>query len=310
MKDVKISSGRIAPVAWPEPLQLRQPQLADAAQLLALSQQAGWNQTLADWHLLLASAGDNALSLWHDERPVASALALNYGDRFAWVCMVLVTPAWRGQGLATRLLRIMIERLSSQGLIVGLDATPAGRAVYYPLGFRDIYPIRRLIAERPLLSAAARQQRSSQSRVRSLQAAELAELAAWDAPIFGAKRYALLAALYERLPQCAFIARKAGGEISGYVLGRDGQNAIQLGPLVASNCTLASDLLLAALVALNGTGPDDVPVVIDALARQHLALLSSLGFSEQRGFSRMLLQREQPLDQPEQLFAIAGPELG
>ncbi|MEZ5592621.1 MAG: hypothetical protein R3F53_18735 [Gammaproteobacteria bacterium] len=50
--------------------------------------------------------------------------------------------------------------------------------------------------------------------------------------------------------------------------------------------------------------------MIDVLARQQLALLPELGFVEQRGFSRMLLQREQPLDQPDKLFAITGPELG
>ena len=305
-------------MVWPEPLQQRQPQLAEAGQLLALSRQAGWNQTLADWRLLLASAGDNALSLWHDERPVASALALSYGGRFAWICMVLVTPDWRGQGLATRLLQLLVEQLSSQGLIVGLDATPAGRAVYQPLGFRDIYPIRRLIAARPMLADAARQTLSSQHCVRPLQATELTELATWDAPLFGAERVALIHALYERLPHCAYIARNASGDISGYVLGRDGQNATQLGPLVASDSALASDLLLAALTALNSTqpstgpstGPSTESVVIDVLARQQLALLPELGFVEQRGFSRMLLQREQPLDQPDKLFAIAGPELG
>ena len=304
--------------AFPSGLVQRQPGIADAEQLLLLSDEAGWNQTTADWRLLLTIAQKNALSLWHRNRPIASALAITYGQRFAWICMVLVTSAWRGQGIATQLLQILINRLRKQGFIVGLDATAAGRAVYQPLGFNDIYAIRRLAAifnnpefNNPI-GSAWHSPVAKAIVIERLSAADLATIAAWDARIFGVKRYTVLKALHERLPQCAFIARSAAGEIKGYVLGRDGALAMQLGPVVAVGDAVAKSLLQAALAAVSKAESLTQPVLIDALAQHHswLAFLHQLGFVEQRSFSRMLRDVDQALDKPKQLFAVAGPELG
>lgn len=49
---------------------------------------------------------------------------------------VLVYPAYRRQGLATRVMNRLIEEGRSRGLSrIDLAATPAGRAVYLKLGF-------------------------------------------------------------------------------------------------------------------------------------------------------------------------------
>lgn len=307
----------ISPNMYPSQLAQRQPCVADAEKLLALSREANWNQTIADWRLLLTMAEDNALSLWQGARPVATALAVTYGGRFAWICMVLVTANWRGQGIATQLLQTLIKHLTQQGLIIGLDATVAGRAVYQPLGFNDIYPIRRLLARsRPVLSSPWYNDVAEAIVIQPLNTADLDAITAWDAQIFGAARYTVLQALHERLPRCAFIARTTAGDIAGYVLGRDGVTALQLGPVVARDTAVAKSLLLAALAAIN---PMEW-VLIDALEEQQaeqqtqqqswLVFLHQLGFVEQRSFSRMLLDFEQALDAPEKLFAVAGPELG
>ena len=58
---------------------------------------SGWNQTEADWRLLLAPPSVFRAAVV-DGRVVASAGAVVYGDGLAWVCMVLVDPAERGRG--------------------------------------------------------------------------------------------------------------------------------------------------------------------------------------------------------------------
>lgn len=122
--------------------------LGDVPRLICLSDAAGWNQTAEDWQLLLSLGF--GWGLWHgDDGPLASALALPYGDAFAWISMVLVTPPLRRQGIATRLTEACLEELDARGLEARLDATAAGQAVYEKLGFTPGFTFTRWESERP-----------------------------------------------------------------------------------------------------------------------------------------------------------------
>lgn len=289
---------------YPPELTLRCLTAADSDRIVALSREANWNQTAADW-LLMIEQGE-AWGLWHDRQPVASALILPYdGGRFGWISMVLVSTPWRRRGLATGLLQLTIEQLTASGLTPGLDATEAGRPVYRKLGFEDIYPISRLaLAQyRPPSAAAAF---PGGVRIRPLSGDDMAQLAIWDRAYFGAERYKLLATLQQRMPHSAYLAVAASGEPAGFVLARDGRVAAQLGPLVAADTAIACALLDRALAAL------DEPVFIDAVEGHAgwIDVLQQRGFQRQRGFSRMLYRHRQPFDRSGRIFAIAGPELG
>lgn len=89
---------------------------------LALSAEAGWNQTGDDWRLMIRHGRAIGLEA-PGGRLVASALALPYGGRFAWISMVLVTADWRRKGLASRLMRSCIDWL------LGRSATQIGPIV-------------------------------------------------------------------------------------------------------------------------------------------------------------------------------------
>src|SRR5687768_17683295 len=99
--------------------------VADLAGCLALSTEAGWNQTEADWRLILRLG--NGQGLFEGQRLIATASAIPYGDRFGWVCMVLVAVDRRRKGHATSLVRWVLRSLDEGGLVPGLDATQAGR---------------------------------------------------------------------------------------------------------------------------------------------------------------------------------------
>ena len=68
--------------------------------------------------------------------------------------MVLVTASWRRRGLATRLVDACLDAATKQGLTSWLDATPAGAAVYGPLGFTPTLQLRRLRLENSAPPAA------------------------------------------------------------------------------------------------------------------------------------------------------------
>ena len=103
---------------------------------MRLKEIAGWNQTARDWERFLRRVR-KAVS-WRRPRGRWSEplRRLLYEHRFAWIGMVLVDPASRGQGMGTKLLVKAIEHLDTCGIpSIKLDATPQGKPLYEKLGF-------------------------------------------------------------------------------------------------------------------------------------------------------------------------------
>jgi len=269
---------------------------------LALSAEAGWNQVEADWRLMLRLGHGLGIST-AENRLVATAITLPYERRFAWISMVLVTERCRRRGLATRLMRRAVDLLVAGGHVPLLDATPAGREVYRRLGFADCWSMTRLAATRAGADGAAAD--GGDVRVRRLAPGDWPGVAAFDRVAFGADRGEILRDLARRVPQAALAAERAG-QICGASFARDGRLATQLGPVTATDDAVARALLGAALAQLSG------PVFID-LADRHATIAAWLrerGFAAQRPLTRMAHGRERAFDDPQRLYAVAGPELG
>ena len=279
---------------------LRESELADAE---ALVREAGWNQTAADWRIFLDLGTVYAV---RDSagRVVATAATLPHGGRFAWISMVLVASHVRRQGLARRLMNRCIADLTANGLVPVLDATPAGRAVYSALGFEDTWRFHRLagagLGQRPQPRTA-----DGDLIIRAITDADWPALCNYDAAAFGADRGAVLARLRGRVPPADLIAFRAS-RIAGFLLGRDGRSATQLGPLVAEDDAAAQALLLRGLADVKGA------IYIDlADAKTQLRdVLEARGFTAQRPLTRMVYRRSESFDDPKRTYAVAGPELG
>ncbi|MGH8675641.1 MAG: GNAT family N-acetyltransferase [Burkholderiales bacterium] len=267
---------------------------------LALSKSTNWNQNEADWRLMLELGRGYGLSL-ADGTLAASTITLPYGERFAWVSMVLVLPEYRGRGYATRLLRRALEDLGAGRRAAVLDATPAGHEVYSQEGFRDTWGFRRYA----LRASSAADENAANVKVHPLVDADWRDVLALDAPAFGAGREALLRALARRLPAAALIAVREG-KFAGFLLGRDGREASQLGPLVARDAPTAQTLLAAALARV---AP---PIYLDLVDRESRlrTWLESRGFELQRPFTRMVHGADRAPGDASLVFCPAGPELG
>src|ERR1700744_4989605 len=107
----------------------------DALAGLALSDEAGWNQTLEDWRCFLLCG--TVFGMRDDEGRVIATAALLPSPPVTWISMVLVTAHWRRRGLANALMTRCIETARAHNLEPWLDATPAGAAVYRPMGFAE-----------------------------------------------------------------------------------------------------------------------------------------------------------------------------
>lgn len=266
----------------------------------ALSESAHWNQNEADWRMMLELGRGYGLSL-ADGTLAASTITLPYGAGFAWVSMVLVLPEHRRKGYATQLLRRALEDLKAERRIAVLDATPAGHDVYLQEGFRDTWGFRRYA----LHQAPNREDSVADVKVRPLREANWQPVLALDALAFGASRERLLRLLAQRLPDSGLVAER-NGDLAGFLLGRDGREAAQLGPLVARDAIAAKALLDAAL---SRVAP---PVYIDLVDREAglCDCVGRCGFEFQRPFTRMVHGADRAPGDASLVFCPAGPELG
>jgi GNAT superfamily N-acetyltransferase len=275
-------------------------EMADASALVA---EARWNQTEADWRIFLAQ-GRVYVAQTSAGRIVATTATLPFSGGFAWISMVLVTGEYRRRGLATKLMQLAMDDLAAAKLVPVLDATPDGHAVYHRLGFEDSWGFHRLVRrERPTAVEAA--PAATDVIIRPITNADWPALCAYDAGGFGAERGAVLAGLRGRLPAGELVAERAG-HIAGFLLGRDGRIAAQVGPLIAEDDAIARALLARALDRLDG------PVLVDlADAKADVrGWLEARGFSAVRPLTRMLYGRSQRFDDAARTFAVVGPEFG
>ncbi len=266
----------------------------DIAGCMALSAEAGWNQTPDDWTLFLDRGTVFGLS-GADQHPVATGAILPYGNQFAWISMVLVTSAHRRARIGTRILETCCSELTRRSLVAVLDATPAGEQVYRPLGFEPLFGLTRWQGE-----GAGRA--ATPPGIRSMRDTDLAIVATIDAAAFGAQRSFLHDSFFRRAPRLAFMTETG----DGFALARTGRLATQIGPIVATNEATAAALLATALDACAG------PVFLDlcdrwkSLARE----LERRKFTVQRPFLRMALRHRAPFGDPARTFVVAGPEFG
>ena len=266
---------------------------------LELSKAAHWNQNAADWRLMLEIGRGYGLSL-ADGTLAASTVTLPYGAAFAWVSMVLVLPEHRRRGYATRLLRRALEDLSAERRAAVLDATPAGHEVYAEEGFRDTWGFKRFALDAFKAKGAV-----DTAGVRPLEARDWPRIAALDEEAFGADRTRLLKALATRLADAALVYER-GGDVTGFLLGREGREACQLGPLVARDAESARALLGSAL------GLVAAPLYLDLVDRENALVdwLEARGFAFQRPFTRMVHGTDRAPGNASLVFCPAGPELG
>jgi GNAT superfamily N-acetyltransferase len=271
---------------------------AESEAVWPLSIEAGWNQNVADWRFMLGAGRGfglrNGAGQWE-----ASSLVLPLGQRLAWISMVLVTSDRRRGGVGTGLLKHCIAEVQESGAVAGLDATEQGRPIYLPLGFHDLYPIRRWHFDRP-------KDVPSNIAVRPFTLADLPRLALYDRPLSSMERPTLLAHLATRQPGLAWVVDAPGGRLAGFALGREGRVASSIGPVVADSEAIG--LALIAKSASSAAGP----FIID-VPEAHIRIrqwLESQGAVSPRGYMRMTLGTAKGLDDPGHVFALAGPELG
>jgi GNAT superfamily N-acetyltransferase len=270
-----------------------------AADAIRLSTEAGWNQTVDDWRVMLRD-GQGWGRFTQAGQLVATTLLLPYAQRLAWLAMVLVAERHRHQGVASALMKEALQRSDELGFTAGLDATPEGRRVYRTHGFKDLFGLQRFQCARP----RPRPVEVEGVALRELGSIDVKRVISLDAEVFGAARPEIMSYLQNAEPRRAVVA-KSTGRLVGFALARAGRRALHLGPVTANRAEIAQALVSRALAGFKGTIMMDVPDHQDRFQ----AWLTSAGFVPVRPFTRMLRGADE-LGDPKRAFAVAGPELG
>lgn len=255
----------------------------DVPHALRLSNQAGWNQTAADWTRVLEGSLDGAFAGRVDGVLAATSSVVEYGSAAAWIGMVLVEKSLRGRGYGMEMLKRAVAHAERNvGEAFGLDATDLGRPLYAKLGFVDVAPIERW--------SGALREREVGGPLAWVEGEVLAQVARLDRDACGTDRAALLKHL-RRDEETAAWAVIAGGAPTAYAFLRRGRLASHLGPVVAKSAADVRVLLAAAAKELKGA-----PVVVDAFAEGDTrALLAESGLEVSRRLTRMTWKRPQKL---------------
>lgn len=260
---------------------------------MRLKEAAGWNQTQADWELLLRMAPDGCWIYEADGLAAGSVTAVRYGLDLAWIGMVLVLPEYRRRGIGRQLLLHAIEACDRLGVRrLALDATEMGRPLYLSLGFVDEEPI-----ERWALDGLAPPNVAD----RTSTGLELRYEEGLDRQALGVDRRRLVEEL------AALPGAEAAWDSDGYALSRPGYQARYLGPLTARNVAAARRLCEALLAKHRGERFFfDILPMRDPVAE----LATSLGFRPLRKLVRMSRPAASRSTAPVGICSAAGFELG
>jgi ribosomal protein S18 acetylase RimI-like enzyme len=262
---------------------------------------AGWNQTETDWRGYLQFEPEGCFVAEVGGRAAGTATTIHYENKFGWIGMVLVHPEHRRLGLGSQLLRRAIVYLQERGVrCVKLDATPMGKKVYVPLGFVEEYELARYEGSAPAVAATAFE------GVADFASCEFPAIVQLDTAAFGANRAPVLHSLSARNPDLCFAIRR-NGSVAGYVIAREGTNAVQVGPWVARDAMTAGQLLAAFFSRVGGRR-----VFIDVVDPNpaSVEIVKGHGFTVQRTLTRMFLGENAHPGDTGLIFGISSPEKG
>jgi GNAT superfamily N-acetyltransferase len=269
---------------------------ADVPLGIRLKEQAGWNQTEADWHRFLDLEPDGCFVAELDDVPVATTTTCVFGG-IGWIAMVLVDVRVRGRGIGSALMRHALEYLDERAVLTArLDATPMGQTVYERLGFVSDYSLVRYEGVLPA--------REPPAEVEPVRPEDMDWICELDRSVTDTHRSKLLTRLVEEGSERFRIVRR-DEQCLGFLALRPGAVAFQVGPCIAS--PLAAPLLFADACYHYR----NQRVYLDIPTGNHLAasLAESLGLTVQRRLMRM--HRGQPIaERMPMLWASSGPEMG
>lgn len=278
--------------------------ISDMKSLMQLKNAENWNQTEEDWMFLVKSSPEFCLVAISEDKIIGTVTAINYQNKLAWIGMMLVSKEYRGLGVSKILMNTIINKLKGFESLK-LDATLAGIPVYRKLGFEEEYQIVRMV-HTDIGNMKDYQKNMNITKISKTLERDISIIIKKDQTLFGIKRDKLIRFLLKNKKDISLQVLE-NNELKGYVFGRNGSNYVQLGPLLAYSTESAKGLITDVFCTLKG-----YPIVLDVLLNKTELInwLLSVGFRQQRNFTRMYLKSNNFAGEMNNQYLTGGPELG
>ncbi|GAA5236960.1 GNAT family N-acetyltransferase [Verticiella sediminum] len=271
---------------------------ADLALALAWASDEGWNPGLADGPAFHAADPDGFLLARRDGVAAGCVSLVRYDDRYAFLGLYLVQPAFRGQGLGRALWQAALER--GQGCVIGLDGVPARQDDYRAAGF--------VLAHRNLRFAGmAAPDPRPEPAVTELADLPFEQVLAYDRHGFPSHRPHFLKAWTHYPGGCALAYEGDDGELQGYGVLRPCVTGSRIGPLFADTPEIADALFRA----LRAAAPAGTPVYLDVPENQPQAMALAQRYGLQPQFETARMYRgDAPEVDATRIYGVTTFELG
>ncbi|MCA0457568.1 MAG: GNAT family N-acetyltransferase [Chloroflexi bacterium] len=112
----------------------------DIPAVVRLMEKIGWNHPVEQTKQYIGWGGSGSFCLAFADEIVATAIALKYNQRLAWVGLVISDPDYQRRGFARRLMNHVMSYLEGVESVM-LDASVAGFPIYDKMGFQSLYKI-------------------------------------------------------------------------------------------------------------------------------------------------------------------------
>ncbi|MGF6654872.1 ribosomal protein S18 acetylase RimI-like enzyme [Paraburkholderia youngii] len=254
----------------------------------------GWNPGLDDarcfWN---ADPNGFFVGIWRGE-PVACISAVAYDERFGFIGLYIVKPAFRARGFGLRTWQHAMRYLGDR--TIGLDGVVAQQQNYKKSGFQLAY---RNIRFQGVVRAA------STPRLTNAREIPFAQLLAYDSACFSTNRSRFLADWIAQ-SQALALADVGNDQIRGYGVLRRCRSGYKIGPLFADDARIANDLFDGLVASAAGEVIAlDVPEVNAAA----VALAERYGMVSAFETARMYT-RAAPAIPVQRVFGVSTFELG
>ncbi|MBO5724437.1 MAG: GNAT family N-acetyltransferase [Lentisphaeria bacterium] len=234
-------------------IQIRKALESETLHMLVRS--VGWNQKQSDCDLMVGRKCSTAIYALDGENIAGCAAAQLYGNReMAFINMVVVPEQYRRQGIATQMLRYLMEEFKDCKTL-RLHASQSGQYVYSKLGFRPGEVFHKYFA--PECSGTV------SGNISPLTAADMEQASALDAATFGIHRGELLEDFRRMAPELCFKLTDSNGIMTGFIIGREGPHARQ-GSAVTARCEDDVMKLFYAMAQATGAPRKTLMVVPDS----------------------------------------------
>lgn len=160
----------------------------DIPAVVKVMEKIGWFHPVEQTKQYIAWGGTGSFCLAFGDEVVATAIALKYSERLAWVGLVISDPDYQRRGFAKCLMNHVMEYLSDVESVM-LDASVLGYPLYVKMGFQPLYKINAYRGTPQIFP--------NSNSIRAMTTADLDTIVNMDCESFGLPRPQIIKWLFE-----------------------------------------------------------------------------------------------------------------